>query len=521
MRKTLIHREYVQAISDSSRLVHDLDFEPILETLVQDACAIAHTSDGYIALLDADGETLRLRYGVGIHSSRAGFTLSRGLGSSGVTLRSGQTSIVEDYRVWPDRIDDPPLARMSTIITVPITVGDVTVGVLALSWCDRPYRLPQTAIDAINRYARMCSLALGNAMLRAEARQQQAILEALNKRLAFLFDASPAAMSIRSLTTWRYVAVNSSWLKTMGFTADEVLGRTPAELGVTVDHEQDASFRDGRLPCQYPVEIPARTKDGEIRHFLANVSLLDISGEPCMHIASIDITLLRRYERKMQQLDRLNLVGEMAASIGHEVRNPMTAVRGYLQFFRGRRGFGKYHGAIDLMIGEIDRANAIISEFLSLAKDRRIERKPGNLDSIIRAICPLIETDAVRRGHNLVIEAGGVPDILLDENGIRQLLLNLVTNALEAMPAGGTVVIRTQSATDEVLLEIADNGPGIPADILARIGTPFVTTKDHGTGLGLAVCHRIAANHGAALAVKTGDAGTTFTVTFPRPEVSK
>lgn len=516
LKQTLIYLEYAKAIRDSSHLIRDLDLRPILETLVRDACAIAGAPDGYIALLDTAGETVQILHGVGLHAPRVGFTLPSGKGSAGLALRIGRTSQVEDYRTWADRVDDHRLDPMTTIVNVPLAVGPVAVGVLAVSWRDEPVSVPPAGVAAVERYAGMCSMALGNAVLHAEARQQQAILEALNRRYSLLFDASPALMSIRTRGTWRYVAVNTAWQRTMGFTADEAVGRTPQELGIVMNQSMDESFRDGRNCDGCPVEIPARTKSGETRHFLTTVSSVELNDEPCVHVASVDITQLKRYEREIQKLDRLNLVGQMAASIGHEVRNPMTAVRGYLQFFQNRRGFGKYREALKIMIGELDRANAIISEFLSLAKDKRIELKPASLDAIILALRPLLAADALRRGHRLDIEIGGVPDILLDESGIRQLILNLTTNALEAMPLGGAVTIRTRCAGGAVLLQVADNGPGIPPDIIDRLGTPFVTTKERGTGLGLAVCHRVAADHGASISVDSSSVGATFTVTFGR-----
>jgi signal transduction histidine kinase len=111
------------------------------------------------------------------------------------------------------------------------------------------------------------------------------------------------------------------------------------------------------------------------------------------------------------------------------------------------------------------------------------------------------------------------PEINLDEQQIRQLVLNLVRNGIEAMSNHGELMIKTSMQQDQVVLSIKDQGNGIPPDVLEKLGTPFFTTKDHGTGLGLAVCYRIAESHNARIAIKTDQKGTTFVVSFPVPSL--
>lgn len=228
-----------------------------------------------------------------------------------------------------------------------------------------------------------------------------------------------------------------------------------------------------------------------------------------------DIGQRKQFEKEMHRLDRLNLVGQMAAGIGHEIRNPLTTVRGFLQLLSGKDNCLQYKEFFSLMIDELDRANTIITEFLSLAKDRAIELKMNNINNIIEAMLPLISSDANASQVNINIDLAGVPDILLDEKEIRQLILNLVRNGFEAMDAGGELSISTYAENDEIILAVKDQGGGIAEDIIEKLGTPFFTTKDKGTGLGLAVCYSIAARHKAKIKVVTGKTGTTVLVRFP------
>jgi PAS domain S-box-containing protein len=227
-----------------------------------------------------------------------------------------------------------------------------------------------------------------------------------------------------------------------------------------------------------------------------------------------DIGERKKYEKEMSRLDRLNLIGQMAAGIGHEIRNPMTTVRGFLQLLSEKDNCLPYREFFSLMIDELDRANTIITEFLSLAKDKSIELEMKNINFIIEAILPLISSDANESQININIDLTDIPDMLADEKEIRQLILNLVRNGFEAMVNGGELSIRTYTESDEIILAVQDQGSGITDDIMEKLGTPFFTTKDNGTGLGLAVCYSIAARHRAKIKVETGKTGTTFFVRF-------
>lgn len=253
---------------------------------------------------------------------------------------------------------------------------------------------------------------------------------------------------------------------------------------------------------------------------VSSFPLRDEAGRIFAAVAMLqDATEVAAMHEKMKMLDRLNLIGEMAASIGHEVRNPLTSVRGYLQLYRQKNEFAHHRQQFDLMIEELDRANSIITEFLSLAKNKSVSLKPTWVNSAIRKILPLVRAKALAEGKNIITHFKDVPKVLVDEDEIRQCTLNIINNALEATPAGGVVILSTDWGDgNAVRLIITDNGPGIPAEIVDRLGTPFLTTKDKGTGLGLPVCYRIAERNNARIEFQTSSSGTTFTIVLPVSE---
>lgn len=230
-----------------------------------------------------------------------------------------------------------------------------------------------------------------------------------------------------------------------------------------------------------------------------------------------DITQRKKLEQMASAFDRMNMVGSMAATVAHEIRNPMTTVRGYLQVIGRKEKYQTDKEKFELMIEEIDRANSIIREYLSLSHEKFVSLKKCSLNQIIKALFPLIQADANSSKVYVTLDLSDIPELLLDENEVRQLLLNLVRNGIEAMPSGGNLVIGTVLADNQAVLSISDQGSEIPPHILEHLGTPFFTTKDAGTGLGLAICYQIAHRHNASIQIDTSDTGTTFFVNFNPP----
>ncbi|WP_157998480.1 ATP-binding protein [Desulfosporosinus sp. OT] len=240
----------------------------------------------------------------------------------------------------------------------------------------------------------------------------------------------------------------------------------------------------------------------------------DSDGTQLFLMQLLDITKRKLAEEEMARLDRLNLVGELAASIAHEVRNPMTTVRGFLQILKSRDTLQENADYYDLMISELDRANGIISEFLSIAKTKTELYTVVKLNNLVHSLYPLILADATNQDKKVVLETEQVTELTMNEREIRQLILNLTRNGFEAMPSRGVLKIMTYMEANNIVLAVQDQGTGISKDIIERLGTPFLTTKERGTGLGLATCYNIAERHNAKIDVESSSSGTTFFIRF-------
>ncbi len=350
-----------------------------------------------------------------------------------------------------------------------------------------------------------------------ERKQAEETLRLSEERFYKAFYSSPNPMAISSLHNGEYIDINHSFINTTGYSREEVIGHISTELNIW-EVQKRTEIINLLLSQGYlrNVENSFLIKSGKACIGLFSAEIIEINGEKVMLSVMNDITDLRLFEKEMLRLDKLHLVGEMAAGIGHEIRNPMTTVRGLLQLLKDREKPSKIE-YYDLMIDELDRANAIITSFLSLARNKPVDKARQNLNTIVKTLQPLFQADAYKKDMYVEFELYDIPDLLLDEKEIRQLLLNFVRNGLEAMSPGCKLKIGTYIELNEVVLVVTDQGSGIPSDLMEKLGTPFFTTKDNGTGLGLAVCYSIVNRHNARIEVETGSSGTTFLVKFKVP----
>ena len=215
-----------------------------------------------------------------------------------------------------------------------------------------------------------------------------------------------------------------------------------------------------------------------------------------------DITEVEHLRGEILRLDRLNTVGQMAASITHEIRNPITAVKGFLQLTSEKiKDFNPAY--FEIITKELDRINDIISDFLSLSQNRIIKKTVGNLNKVITDIIPIIQAEANMKGHIVNVELEEIPEFPFNEKEIKQLILNLSRNAIEAMECEGILTIKTSISSGEIQLIVQDTGKGIPEEDRNRLFEPFYTTKEGGTGLGLIACKNIVEKHEGRMEIKS------------------
>lgn len=229
-----------------------------------------------------------------------------------------------------------------------------------------------------------------------------------------------------------------------------------------------------------------------------------------------DLTQEENLRHELDNVERLTLVGQMAAGITHEIRNPMAVVRGFLQLMR-EKSPDELNSYYQIVMDELDRANSIINDFLSLAQSRISDTEQVHLHHVIEELSPLIWADANLRGQSVELKLSpSLPLLQLNVREIKQLILNLARNGMEAMDSKGVLTVETRINGDRVDLMIRDTGGGIPQNQIDNLFVPFFTTKSQGTGLGLPLCLSIVERHKGVISVDSVEgSGTVFTVSFP------
>jgi signal transduction histidine kinase len=229
----------------------------------------------------------------------------------------------------------------------------------------------------------------------------------------------------------------------------------------------------------------------------------------------------RQRERELLRADQLAMVGQMAAGVAHELRNPLTSIKMLIQTAQKGGSPGLGDDDLSIIAHEIRRLEKSLQRFLDFARPPRPERRPLNLAMVIDRALALIEGRARKQRVSLSIVPPAEPIIVeADADQVQQLLLNLMLNSLDVMPDGGELAVELAGAPGgQAELRVRDTGPGIPAELLPRLFDPFVSTKETGIGLGLAVSHRIAERHGGTLsAANQANGGACFVLRLARAE---
>ncbi|MBN1615229.1 MAG: PAS domain-containing protein [Deltaproteobacteria bacterium] len=232
-----------------------------------------------------------------------------------------------------------------------------------------------------------------------------------------------------------------------------------------------------------------------------------------------DLTEMQHLKREVAKSQRLASLGSLAAGIAHEIRNPLSSIKGFATYFRQRyRDNPEDVRTAEIMIQEVNRLNRVIGQLLEFARPMNINLQPASLQAMIEQTVKMIEDQAA--GQGVIIQTDlspGVQDIEIDPDRMKQVLLNLCLNALEAMEEGGSLSIRlVQSDEKTIRIDVADTGTGIDKQDLARVFDPYYTTKPSGTGLGLAIVHRIVENHGGEVRLDSEPGrGTTASIFLP------
>ncbi|WP_244873112.1 two-component system sensor histidine kinase NtrB [Paenibacillus albilobatus] len=345
------------------------------------------------------------------------------------------------------------------------------------------------------------------------------------EKLQQVMDVAPLCM-VSVDTEGRVTSVNEMMMglfksRSPELTKNDILGQ-PLSAFVDMDEEDYIQSRIAQALNGVKMDNELIRIGSQIHYTSTSPLTNSYTGEILGAVLVIqDITELERLRTELVNVERLSLVGQMAASITHEIRNPMAVVRGFLQLMKEKSPDSLDH-YYRIVMEELDRANGIINDFLSLAQNRIAEKEQWHLHQIINDLSPLLWADANLRGQTIeLLLDEQVPKLHLNAKEIKQVLLNLARNGMEAMDEKGKLTIQTRfrETDNTVELIVKDTGVGMSKSRQERLFEPFFTTKAKGTGLGLALCLSIVERHGGKIAVESEEGkGTTFIISLPAAE---
>jgi two-component system CheB/CheR fusion protein len=329
-----------------------------------------------------------------------------------------------------------------------------------------------------------------------------------------------AAIVATTDVTGRITYVNDTFCRISGYSREELIGQDHRIVNSGY-HPKEFIRELWRTIASGQVwhgEIRNRAKDGHIYWVDTTiVPFLNDRGKPYQYIAiRSDITSRKEAEEKLAQQAALARVGQMAAVVAHEVRNPLAGIKGAIQVLMSRRAAGD--GELPVMrdiIGRIDSLSELINDLMLYARPRPPRLAVIELRPLVSDAVTIVRRDPVGQSIDIAVEGIDV-SASVDAEMVRATVLNLLLNAAQAMAGRGRIVVTLGRSGNAAVIEVRDNGPGIPDEIRNRVFEPFFTTKARGGGLGLPIARRTAELHGGSLALECPDAGgTVVTLTLP------
>jgi len=391
---------------------------------------------------------------------------------------------------------------------VPLISRDTVKGVL---WVDNYYNKKPIS-DEDMRFLSAFANQVATAIESARLYEQLAVAE---KELANIFDSIPDMVFLID-SDYFVKNVNSAVCKRLGKQPEEIIGQKCYKIF----HGKSRPWEE----CPHNKTLESKKEHvGEVEDpylggtFISSSSpIFNIKHEliGTVHVLR-DISELKRLQERLVMTERMAALGEVAAKVAHEIRNPLISVGGFAKRLEKKLS-GNLKEYADIIMKEVGRLEGILNEILGFVKEMRIVKEPVNSDKLIDDIISLIQSDIEEREIIIKREADGPIELYVDPGRMKEALLNILTNAVHAIGSNGMISIKTYVQDNTAVIEITDTGEGITDENMPFIFDPFFTTKKVGTGLGLSITHRIIEEHKGSIEVKsTPGTGTTFRLFIP------
>jgi PAS domain S-box-containing protein len=516
------------------------DLPTLLQTIVERASRLLGASSGGMYLCDPEKREARCVVSYNTPNDYTGTVLRYGEGAAGIVTQSGKPLIVNDYSAWKGRASVFEKERpFGAVLAVPMTWQGRVTGVIDVLE-DAKYRhFTQADLDLLMLFANHAAIAVENARLLNEQKNhtaelaryssglEQAVLERTKelgeseRRFRELADLLPQVVFETD------VQGNLSYLNRVGFASagytEDDLRKGLNAFQMFVPEDRHRAMTSARRILNgvklAPGEYTVTRKNGTTFPVMVHSAPIMCEDKAVgLRGIAVDISDRKRMEEELRKSQRLATIGELAAMVGHDLRNPLTAIIGATYYLRTKLGprMGKEgKRLLQLIDHSIEHSDRIISDLLEYSREIRLELTQTDAKSLTRDALALVK---IPRRIRVVDSTKKEPKMKVDVDEMRRVFVNLITNAVDAMPKGGTLTIASRKSNDNVQITFTDTGMGMSAGVVQKLWNPLFTTKSKGIGLGLSIAKRLVEAHGGRIwAESPGEGkGATFAFTLPR-----
>jgi len=486
-----------------------------------------------VYLINKEADTLECKFITGFtpekerHVRAKPFHLKRHECIETRVATTGVSVLVKDFETDPTMtaLDRKVTARMGRGYTlyVPLTIKGTVIGILGVDKRQDEPEITEHEFVSLSIFAGYASIVIENSRLYEALLHEKKFSETvLNSSVTGIVttDMNGGITSMNPAAA-HIVGIHTGDSSLMHRFIGEVFPALPGLNGIFHSSGTDRRYIES---CDYQF----RQDEGDTSTLHINASpLCDDTGRVMGMIFTMqDVTSLREREKYLQRVNRLISLGELAAGVAHEIRNPLTGIGVVLDILRRRKEFSRSDLELaDEAMSEIDRLESIVAGLLDFARPKDFNFEETAINDVVGSMLFLIKKQCKNQNLLFNVRYGNdIPMARMDQEKIKQALLNIVINAIQAMPGGGALTIETAYRNGDgnghdrgsIVITISDTGPGIPEQARERIFDPFFTTHSEGTGLGLSITHSVIKEHNGIITVDSAeDRGSTFMVSLP------
>lgn len=538
-----LHRqnEYLQALHETTLgLIRRMDVTGLLQAIVIRAGKLIGTEHCFVYLKNAYGNEMDMVFQSGIYDILVHHPITPGQGIAGRVWNTGEPLYVDDYSRWEGRLPDADRDVLRAMAGVPLKAGHKVVGVLGLAFTEPGIGFNDEQRNLLTQFGELASLALENARLiedsQRELAERKKAEESLRK-LSVAVEQSPASIVITN-TAGIIEYVNPHFTMLTGYRPEEVIGLTPGVLktGNTSSEEYRQMWETILSGGEWRGEFLNRKKDGDQYWEQALIAPIRDEKGIISHFIAIkeDISDRKRLENQLRHSQKMEAIGQLAGGIAHDFNNILTAIIGYATILQMKIDIhSPVKNTADQILAAAERGAGLTQGLLAFSRKQISNLNRVDLNEIIKRVEKLLVRligEDIRISSILTEQE--LP-LIADSIQLEQVLMNLATNARDAMPNGGNITIRTEVVTIDsyfiqsqgfgeqgtyAMLSFSDTGSGMSEETIKRMFEPFYTTKEigKGTGLGLSIVYGVIKKHGGYVTCKSSPGnGTVFCIYLP------